>query len=142
MKYSVILPRQSFTFMEGISQRSKKRQNNLPQIMMPGDNGIRTRGLCVANAALSQLSYTPTGQIFNRKHVLARQALCPRWSLKARALSTSDGVPRRCFSALDNCFFDKCLERSDALGFNESVDRLTVFQDDWGGARNPDLLSR
>lgn len=27
--------------------------------MMPGDNGIRTRGLCVANAALSQLSYPP-----------------------------------------------------------------------------------
>lgn len=26
-----------------------------------GDNGIRTRGLCVANAALSQLSYIPTG---------------------------------------------------------------------------------
>ena len=24
-----------------------------------GDNGIRTRGLCVANAALSQLSYVP-----------------------------------------------------------------------------------
>ena len=95
-----------------------------------GDEGDRTPDLCIANAALSQLSYTPTDQIFNRKHVLARQALCPRRSLKARAQSTSDGVPRRCFSALDNCFFDKFLEWSDALGFNESVDRLTVFQDD------------
>ena len=31
--------------------------------MMPGDNGIRTRGLCVANAALSQLSYVPINHI-------------------------------------------------------------------------------
>ena len=34
--------------------------------MMPGDNGIRTRGLCVANAALSQLSYVPIDLIIAR----------------------------------------------------------------------------
>ena len=31
-----------------------------------GDNGIRTRGLCVANAALSQLSYVPIDSIIAR----------------------------------------------------------------------------
>ena len=31
-----------------------------------GDNGIRTRGLCVANAALSQLSYVPIDLIIAR----------------------------------------------------------------------------
>ena len=31
-----------------------------------GDNGIRTRGLCVANAALSQLSYVPIDLIVAR----------------------------------------------------------------------------
>ena len=31
-----------------------------------GDNGIRTPGLCVANAALSQLSYVPIDLIIAR----------------------------------------------------------------------------
>ena len=31
-----------------------------------GDNGIRTRGLCVANAALSQLSYVPMCSIISQ----------------------------------------------------------------------------
>ena len=38
----------------------KKRQGTVPCLFfISGDSGIRTRDLCVANAALSQLSYIP-----------------------------------------------------------------------------------
>ncbi len=37
----------------------KAMQNTFCMALFSGDNGIRTRDLCVANAALSQLSYVP-----------------------------------------------------------------------------------
>ena len=37
-----------------------------------GDNGIRTRDLCVANAALSQLSYVPMRYIIAQMEKITR----------------------------------------------------------------------
>ena len=37
-----------------------------------GDNGIRTRGLCVANAALSQLSHVPMSYIIAQMGKITR----------------------------------------------------------------------
>ena len=47
----------------------KKRQNrNQRFCRYSGDDGIRTRDLCVANATLSQLSYVPTARIIIAYH--------------------------------------------------------------------------
>lgn len=40
-----------------------KPKNNLRLVVYGGDNGTRTRGLCVANASLYQLSHIPTAEI-------------------------------------------------------------------------------
>ena len=48
-----------FGFWVSSSPVSKRRKPRLPPRFFGGDGGIRTHDLRVANAALSQLSYTP-----------------------------------------------------------------------------------
>lgn len=42
-------------------------------LVFGGDEGDRTPDLCIANAALSQLSYTPTDQIFSTASIRLRR---------------------------------------------------------------------
>ena len=55
-------PAPLFRFKLSKKTRKPKKQRKNPHFLSflyHGDNGIRTRDLCVANATLSQLSYVP-----------------------------------------------------------------------------------
>ena len=55
-------PAPLFRFKLSKKTRKPKKQRKNPHFLgflYHGDNGIRTRDLCVANATLSQLSYVP-----------------------------------------------------------------------------------
>ena len=51
-----------------------------------GDEGDRTPDLCIANAALSQLSYTPTDQIFQPQAYACEGGIMPEADIESKSL--------------------------------------------------------
>lgn len=51
-----------------------------------GDEGDRTPDLCIANAALSQLSYTPTDQIFQPQAYACEGSIMPEADIESKSL--------------------------------------------------------
>ena len=64
MKTQAFSERQPFGWNRNHKYFHKKRNTrNLVFLFFGGDNEIRTRDLCVANASLYQLSHTPMGDL-------------------------------------------------------------------------------
>lgn len=54
----------------------------------------------------------------------------PEADIESKSLRRLERRFKAPISTLGNCFFNKFLERSNALGLNERVDRLAVFEND------------
>lgn len=59
---------------------------NIGGLVFGGDEGDRTPDLCIANAALSQLSYTPTDQIFQPQAYACEGGIMPEADIESKSL--------------------------------------------------------
>lgn len=66
--------------------KNPRMHTNIGGLVFGGDEGDRTPDLCIANAALSQLSYTPTDQIFQPQAYACEGSIMPEADIESKSL--------------------------------------------------------
>ena len=66
--------------------KNPRMDENIGGLVFGGDEGDRTPDLCIANAALSQLSYTPTDQIFQPQAYACEGNIMPEADIESKSL--------------------------------------------------------
>lgn len=76
-----------FLAVEGLVANKKSADaSGHRRTLSGGDEGDRTPDLCIANAALSQLSYTPTDQIFQPQAYACEGVIMPEADIESKSL--------------------------------------------------------
>lgn len=76
-----------FPAVEGlVANKNPLMRADIGGLLSGGDEGDRTPDLCIANAALSQLSYTPTDQIFQPQAYACGGGIMPEADIESKSL--------------------------------------------------------